>query len=710
VRNGSSTIVPSSAPLPYPAHSVANKGWRNWIKSCFSHVSALIYLKKRLAYRRWQREPVLGRILLAIFYAIFSMGAFFAIFVAAVAGYFLYEKVAEPSVLTILWNGVVGIFMVAWFVSISTDIQRNEAISLDRLLHLPISPSQAFTMNYLSSWINFPMLYFASTCIGLLIGGSMAVGPKLLLGIVPLIAYLTMVTALTSQLQIVIASWMANPRLRRWIVFLIPLLIGGFFAIVPLTFNRWLYITRTSEAVSPSPPTAVVAPPLETPPSTDLPEMNPPEEPSSQVSSETSEPLPDTSTLAEEPQQVKTESDGSDPGALVEPIEPSAGSSPETPEVVVPRKRKVSPFDKVVLDGIHARLRGIDRWVPPMWFAACMESVTHWVPDALWLVPAMLLISAWSIRKNYDLTVRFYQNGFDQAVSSDRATAAASRDQASIETGKRGSARIDGKVRWMERSFWGLSETTSAIVAQSWLAAWRAPEMKLQLLIPLVQPAFFLFIMSYWKSLGNEFMQSLTMIGVAAFGLYTSSSFLGNMFGPDRAGFRTWVLSPIPRVEIFQGRNLAFGIPALILAILLCLAIGIVWRVPIDKVLFASIAVASFLPLYLLITNCMSILSPFGLPQGSITPKHFSWKNILISLLLSTVIPVILGWSLLPLGIEYIVESFWPSMGRWPIALLLSPLWLAGSLLLYQWLLPSVGKLFASWELTVLKTVVSQEE
>jgi hypothetical protein len=683
-------------------------------------VSALIYLKRQLAYRRWQREPLLGRILLAIFYAIFGLGAIFAIFLAALAGYFLYAKGAEPSIYTIVWNAVVGAFVVAWFVNISTDIQRNEAISLDRLLHLPISPSQAFTMNYFSSWINFPMLYFASTCIGLFIGGSFAVGPKLLLGIVPLIVYLTMVTALTSQLQIMIASWMANPRLRRWIVFLIPLMIGGFFAIVPLTFNRWLYITRTSEAVSTPPPTAVVAPPLETPPSktptaetappTDLPEMNPPEEPSSQVSSETSEPLPDTGTPAVDPQQVTTESDGSDPVALVEPIEPSAGSSPETPEVVVPRKRRASPFDKVVLEGIHARLRGIDRWVPPMWFAACMESVTHWVPDALWLVPAMLLISAWSIRKNYDLTVRFYQNGFDQAVSSDRAAAAASRDQASIESGESGSALIHGKVRWMERSFWGLSETTSAIVAQSWLAAWRAPEMKLQLLIPLVQPAFFLFIMSYWKSLGNEFMQSLTMIGVAAFGLYTSSSFLGNMFGPDRAGFRTWVLSPIPRVEIFKGRNLAFGIPALILAILLCLIIGIVWRVPVDKVLFASIAIASFLPLYLLITNCMSILSPFGLPQGSITPKQFSWKNILISLLLSTVIPVILGWSLLPLGIEYIVESFWPSMGPWPIALLLSPLWLAGSLLLYHWLLPSVGKLFASWELTVLKTVVSQEE
>jgi hypothetical protein len=106
----------------------------------------------------------------------------------------------------------------------------------------------------------------------------------------------------------------------------------------------------------------------------------------------------------------------------------------------------------------------------------------------------------------------------------------------------------------------------------------------------------------------------------------------------------------------------------------------------------------------------MSILSPFGLPQGTITPKHFSWKNVLISLLLSTVIPALLAWSLCPLGIEMLVKWLWPAVSAWPIGLLLAPFWAVGSWFAYRALLPSVGKLFESWELTVLKTVVAQEQ
>jgi hypothetical protein len=74
------------------------------------------------------------------------------------------------------------------------------------------------------------------------------------------------------------------------------------------------------------------------------------------------------------------------------------------------------------------------------------------------------------------------------------------------------------------------------------------------------------------------------------------------------------------------------------------------------------------------------------------------------------VIPALLGWALCPLGIELLVKWLWPAASGWPIGLLLAPFWVVGSWFVYRAVLPVVGKLFESWELTILKTVVAQEE
>jgi hypothetical protein len=130
----------------------------------------------------------------------------------------------------------------------------------------------------------------------------------------------------------------------------------------------------------------------------------------------------------------------------------------------------------------------------------------------------------------------------------------------------------------------------------------------------------------------------------------------------------------------------------------------------IDKLLAAVILSASILPLFGLLVNLMSILCPFPIAAGSMQPKHFDLIPVLISLALSTVMPMITGLAALPLGVEWVIKYYLKSMAWMPIALMLSFLWLAGSVMLYRWLLPYQGKLLAHREKELLRIVTSKIE
>lgn len=740
--------APPTLPYPEPLYSEPpdpepSYGRRvmAWCKTARSHLGALIYLQGQLRLRRWQRESILGRVILAVFFGVFVAGVLATGAGAAISGYLMYRHVPDITIWGFVWNGLVFVFVVAWFINLTSEIQRNDSISLDRLMHLPISPSHAFALNFFASWINFPLLYFSAAVLGLSLGGAVAIGPRMLLCGPLLAIYLMMITALTSQLQVILTAWMANPRRRRLMMLLIPMVVGGFFATLSISMNRFLFKSRdqvdraTPARVEPPPPEAV--------------EPALPAEVEAAMPSEAeteSEPMATSANVASTlatPDSPRLPSDvdlhGDPPeGQSNVPLE-SIEASATGPVTTAPTAKPADSADarrvrtearanarSMIQHRLHERLQWIDRWVPPMWLAACMASLTHFHWDVLWIVPLMIGVTIVSLRANYRMTLRHYQHGYDREAIPGFDTARAAKEElltagdatdvpATSDVGatgmvKAGSIRTTEALPWMERSFFRLSDTTSAIVALSWMTLWRAPEMKLQLLIPLLPPALFLFLSSYWKTMEDPYLQTLVMAGVAGFGLFTSSSMIGNMFGMDRDGFRAWVLSPIPRVQILEGRNLAFGIPAWGLSMGIVGFIGLWLRVPFDKVLVAMLAISTFMPLYLLIANCMSMLSPFALPQGTVNPKHFTWKTVVINFLLSTTFPMLLAGCLIPLGVEWAVRSIWTLLPPIPIALLLGIPWLAGSIALYRGILPRLGKLFAYRELEILKTVVSKEE
>jgi hypothetical protein len=616
------TFSSPSPPLPLKA------GLGAWFRGLIDPLLALVYLRFHMRRNAWQRESILGQVVTTVFFAAAAIGVLGAFAMGVATGYTLYTKLQWEWRL-LFWNGLVITFLLVWFIHVSTEVFRNDVLTLDRVMHLPISPSHAFVLNYLSSLINFPIVYFASFTTGVLVGASVAQGPSILLLWLALVAYMLMVTALTSHFQGALAAWMATPRRRQTVMVAFSLFFVFVFPAMAIGIPR---LIRMAERPTPTVP---------------------------------------ADDEAEQAKQDDTE-------------QPTQHTQARKPGIDVEMAARWA-----------SALQWFQLVAPPMWLAACMASGPEAsIPHAWWLGPCMLAVGLLSMRRNYHTTLRFYQHGFD----SGRTDVQVSPQRTSIAS---------DRSRWIERSIPGASPTVSAVAMQTWLSMWRAPELKLMLLAPILQPLLGLFLIRLWNRNEGDVVKTMITLALAGFGLYTSSGILGNQFGLDRGGFRTWVLSPIPRWVILHGRNLAYGLPAWLAAAILALAVGVWWGLAIDKLIFVVLVLVAYVPYYLLISDLMSILSPFGLPPGALQPKEFSWKHIAINLMLSMLHPALLCWSALPLAVEVALKPFIPEAADWPIAAVLIVPWCFVSFALYRILLPWVGRCMEALELDILKTVTA---
>ncbi|MBU6239350.1 MAG: hypothetical protein KGQ51_16125 [Planctomycetes bacterium] len=611
-------------------------GSRSWIRELADPLQTLFYLRYCMRRNAWRKEKFLGRIITVLFWLAVTIGVVFVTALGLLLGYFVHFK-GESDGPLYFWNIVVAVFLVAWLIQLSTDLFRNDVLTLDRIMHLPISPRYAFVLNYLSSLINFPLIYLAGFTSGTILGTSLVFGPVALLLGISLVAYMFMVTALTSQFQGALSAWMATPRRRQTIMIVLSLFFMLFFPAVSLVLHQM------DDAPSAPPPPAV--------PSTDQPET-----PDATVSDET----PSLDNEA-----AKSQVSGS----------------------------QVSGGTK--LDLLSSYLRWIQVCVPPLWLAACGSSLSESSWNAWWITPCMICLGWLSMQRGYQTTLRYYQDGFGTVVRSRKNTVGGN------------ATSVASRLPWIERSIPGADAITSSIVMQTWLSMWRSPEFKFMLLVPLFQPIVLGFLVQYWKLGESEITRTLILLGFAGLQLFTASGQLGNQFGLDRGGFRTWVLSPIPRRAILHGRNIAFGLPVWILAVMLTLALGVWWGLAWDKLVFVALALTSFVPMYLLVSDLMSILSPFGIPPGTIQPKEFSWKQIVVSLAISTLHPTLLCLAALPFAVELLLERLFPGTADWPIAAALAVPWLGLSIVLYRLLLPWVARCFEHFELYILRIVTA---
>jgi ABC-2 type transport system permease protein len=116
------------------------------------------------------------------------------------------------------WDALIVAFLSFWTIGVLVEVQRSEPLSLSKFMHLPVSVTGAFLINYVSSLLRLSLIVFGPVMMGFAVALVVVKGPVLLPALFSLAAFLLMVSALTYQFQGWLAALMSNPRRRRTIV------------------------------------------------------------------------------------------------------------------------------------------------------------------------------------------------------------------------------------------------------------------------------------------------------------------------------------------------------------------------------------------------------------------------------------------------------------------------------------------------------------
>jgi len=199
---------------------------------------ALIRLRFRLTLNQIRKAGVANSILftiIAIAIVLFVLMTFVGTLTIGVS--WLAES--SPSRILFAWNLMVVGFLFMWGIHVLGRVQQNDAISIDKLLHLPITFHGAFLLNYLSTFVNLTLLSVAPMMIGMAIAMPIAKGWPSAIAIPLTLSFLFMVTALTYQFRNWLAEKMKNKRTKGILVAVLPLLfIAVYLTVIEVTKAR----------------------------------------------------------------------------------------------------------------------------------------------------------------------------------------------------------------------------------------------------------------------------------------------------------------------------------------------------------------------------------------------------------------------------------------------------------------------------------------
>jgi ABC-2 type transport system permease protein len=256
----------------------------------------------------------------------------------------------------------------------------------------------------------------------------------------------------------------------------------------------------------------------------------------------------------------------------------------------------------------------------------------------------MGLIGALSLRRAYGTTLRLYRGDFDAGRRPSQSTIPVVSSGPATPA-RRSAAFVEARIPWISERVSGVAVTG----LRSWM---RAPEMKMTLLTPVIMLIVFSRMFAAQSATAPELLRPLTASSLAAFiliiGLVGPA---GNQFGYDRAGFRAFVLSPVPRRDVLIGKNLSLLPFALVM---MAVVVGLShWFNPMRFVL-------QLIPMYLvfcLAANLLSIIGPLALKPGSGMPARHQGIRSVFPLVFMLVVSVALGITLIPLGIEALLAA-----------------------------------------------------
>ena len=182
-----------------------------------AQLRALLWLRWRLTRNQWARGGEINAVITVIALWIALCMAVVAGAGGAFAGALGLAK-ASPQATMLVWDVLIGVFLLFWMIGIVTELQRAELIDFGRLLYLPVSLRCMFLLNYAASHFSFSLAFVLPAMLGITAGLVLGRGLTMVLLLPLLLGFFFMVTAWTYCLRGWLASLMVNQRRRRSII------------------------------------------------------------------------------------------------------------------------------------------------------------------------------------------------------------------------------------------------------------------------------------------------------------------------------------------------------------------------------------------------------------------------------------------------------------------------------------------------------------
>jgi hypothetical protein len=551
-------------------------------------------------------------------------------------------------VLLLVWDGATFLFLFFWGLGVVNELQRSEVLSLDKFLHLPVSLSSAFVINYLSSLFSLTLLIFVPGLLGLTLGQAFSRGPLMLLVLPLLAAFLLMITALTHQFRGWLASLMVNKRRRRTIAFL----LGAFFLLLSQSVNLINLFRPWGDGTNER-----------------LTRLHEEQTGLRQALAERKITMAEFQKRINDSQRAYEEQTSKEYAETWQQVEQIAGV--------------------------------LNLALPPGWLPLGAVAAAEGNPlPALFGMVGMALIGAASLWRSYRTTLRLYMGEFT----------AGKKKAVPVEPAEgRPPAPAAAPAYMLEKSLPWVSEPTSAIAMATFRSLTRAPEAKMLLMTPVLLVIAFVAIFLRQGINVPEMARPLFAFGAMAMIVMTMTQLVGNQFGFDRNGFRVLVLCAAARRDVLMGKNLGCAPFALGMAAVVLVVMQVLKPMRLDH--FAALApqlVAMYL-VFCLLANLLSILAPVPVTAGALKVSSLKGVALAYHIASAFVLPLAIAPLMLPLGIEALLDWLGLLSGV-PVCLLLSVLECAVVVLLYRVAITWEGMLLQARELKILEAVIARAE
>ena len=555
------------------------------------HLRTILWLRWRMSLNQLKRGGIANTIILAFLGVMVLGGSISMFFVALLVGIFALPK-ASPPLVMYLWDGIVLSFLMFWLIGLLTELQRSEVLSLQKLLHLPVSLSGTFLINYLGSLLSLTLVMFVPGMIGLLIALVIAKGPAMLL-VVPLAAsFLLMVTAITYQFQGWLAALMINQRKRRTVIVVVTMSFILFFQL-PNLLNLVVHRKMSGQDASAT-------------------ELRTALEQLEQSRNKGQISADDFSKQRDALQAAHT--------AQAEELSRQRGQNAE---------RIISQINMILPIG----------WLP---YGAMSCAYGNVLPAFLGTFGAGL-IGAGSLWRSYRTTLRLYTGQFTSGGARRKPVAAPVK-------------ATPADMSFLERQLPGLSPHASAIGLANFRSITRAPEAKMLLLTPAIMVIVFGSMLLTRSMDPPNWVRPFMAFGAIAMILLTIMQLIGNQFGLDRDGFRMLVLSCAPRRDILLGKNMSIAPLALVLGTIALAMLQVLYPMPKSHFLATLAELVALFLVCSMVGNFTSILAPMPIAAGSLKPAHPKAMTVVIHLLFFFLFPMIFGVAMIPLGLELLLQ------------------------------------------------------